>query len=208
METWLTSLEAFWIGLQQGRLPELGAWTYLVLGVLIVLQGPLATLLGGAAAAAGLLRPVWVFVVGVGGNLIADVLWYTVGRTGKVKWLRRPSRWIGLSQEKIDQILSGMRLHSTKILLMAKLSAGFAVPALLSAGLARVPWRRWFPVVFIGETLWTGALLLIGFYATEAIKRVEQGLQYVAFAVALLLLGLVGWWLARSWEPDHESDAD
>ena len=67
-----------------------------------------------------------------------------------------------------------------------------------------MPWRRWFPVVFLGETLWTGTLLLIGYYATEAIKRVEMGLHYVALAVGLLLLGALLWWLSHHWQPRHQ----
>ena len=47
MVDWIDFLQAFWQGLLQGRLPQLGVWTYLLLGFLIVLQGPLATLLGG-----------------------------------------------------------------------------------------------------------------------------------------------------------------
>ncbi|MCA9974080.1 MAG: VTT domain-containing protein [Anaerolineales bacterium] len=204
MVDWIDFLQAFWQGLLQGRLPQLGVWTYLLLGFLIVLQGPLATLLGGAAASAGLLRPFWVLVAGMGGNLTADVFWYSIGRAGKLHWLRRVAGRLGLGQARLDQLLAGMREHSRKLLLLAKLSAGFAVPALVAAGLARVPWRRWFPVVFLGETLWTGTLLLIGYYATEAIKRVEMGLHYVALAVGLLLLGALLWWLSHHWQPRHQ----
>ena len=193
-------LQQFWRDLQQGQLPELGYWNYVLLGFLIVLQGPAATLLGGAAAAAGLLRPFWVLVAGMGGNLTADAVWYSVGRAGKAAWLQRSGRRLRVNQTHLDRFVAGMQLHSTRILLLAKLSAGFAVPALIAAGLARIPWRRWFPVVFLGETLWTGSLLLLGYYATEAIKRVEQGIEYVALGVGLLLVCLLLWWLPRHWQ--------
>lgn len=190
-------LHQFWLGLQQGQLRELGAWSYVLLGFLIVLQGPASTLLGGAAAAAGLLRPFWVLVAGMGGNLTADTVWYLVGKSGRLDGLQRAGRRFGIDQAHLDRFLRGMQQHSTKVLLLAKLSAGFAVPALLAAGLARVPWRRWFPVVFLGETVWTGSLLLLGYYATEAIKRVEEGIHYLGVGVGLLLVGLLLWWLPR-----------
>jgi membrane protein DedA with SNARE-associated domain len=82
MESLLRIIQQFWIDLHQGRLPELGPWNYLLLALLFVWQGPLATLLGGAAAAAGSLKPGLVFLVGVLGNLSADMLWYTLGRSG------------------------------------------------------------------------------------------------------------------------------
>ena len=71
------------------------------------------------------------------------------------------------------------------------------MPALLAAGLTRLKWRRWFPVVFIGETIWTGSLVLIGFYATEAIKQVEQGVQLIAALLSFFFLLLVVWYIPR-----------
>ena len=36
-----------------GQLPELGHWTYILLALLVMVEGPIATLLGAAAASAG-----------------------------------------------------------------------------------------------------------------------------------------------------------
>jgi len=194
MQALIDTIRHYWVALQNGTLPELGAWNYVLLSVLIVIQGPVATLLGGAAAAAGLLRPGYVLLSGVIGNLMADVLWYSTGHAGKINWILRYSRWLGVRRSHLDKLLDGMRQHSTKILLLAKVSAGLAVPALLAAGLSRVRWRKWFPVVFLGETAWTGSLVLVGYYTTEVISKVEQEIRIIAIAFsALLLLSLV--WL-------------
>jgi membrane protein DedA with SNARE-associated domain len=91
-----------------------------------------------------------------------------------------------------------MRRHATKILLLAKISAGFAVPALIMAGLTRLRWRRWFPVVFLGETLWTGTLVVFGFLATEAIVQVERSVRIVALVVSAILLVFIFYILPRA----------
>lgn len=177
-------VRSFWLGLQNGQLPELGGWSYLILSLLIVAQGPLATLFGGAAASAGLLRPELVLLAGAAGNLSADVIWYRVGRAGKIEWLLRHVRWLGIERDHIAKAEQGMRQHAVKILLMAKLSAGLAVPALIAAGLARVKWRRWFPVVMAGETVWTGALTLLGYYFFESVKEMEEGIHLFMMGTA------------------------
>ncbi|MDX1615461.1 MAG: hypothetical protein R3300_14205, partial [Candidatus Promineifilaceae bacterium] len=87
MDNVLSLIQQVWADIQAGRLPQLGAWNYLVLSILIIWQGPIATLLGGAAAAAGLLQPGLVFLSGVIGNLTADILWYGVGRRGDAERL-------------------------------------------------------------------------------------------------------------------------
>jgi membrane protein DedA with SNARE-associated domain len=198
MEALLSSFRQYWAALQSGTLPELGAWNYVLLSVLIVVQGPIATLLGGAAAAAGLLRTPYVLLSGVVGNLVADVVWYSAGHAGKPAWVLRYGRWLGVREWHLERLLHVMRQHSTKVLLLAKLSAGLAVPALIAAGLSRLQWRKWFPVVFAGETVWTGSLVIVGFYATEVITQVEQGARILALSVSAFLLFLILWLIPRT----------
>lgn len=197
MQPLLELIQQFWTNLQQGQLPELGNWNYLLLSVLIVWQGPVATLLGGAAASAGLLRPGFVFLAGVAGNLTADILWYSVGRRGNVERLFEDGGRFGLHRNRYRRLKHVMHRHATKVLLLAKLSAGFAVPALLTAGVTRLRWRKWFPIVFIGESIWTGTLVLIGYYATEALKQVEQGVQLLFAGTTFLILVLLVWFVPR-----------
>jgi len=188
--------QQFWFDLQNGQLPELGNWNYVLLSVLIVWQGPLATMLGGAAASAGLLRPSLVFLAGIVGNLTADILWYTVGRTGRIERLFKGGR-LGKHSGRFSLMQNAMSRHATKVLLFAKLTSGFAIPALVAAGVTRVSWKKWFPIVFIGETIWTGLLVLIGFYATEALKQVEQGLQLFLVGTIFISLILAVWFIPR-----------
>jgi membrane protein DedA with SNARE-associated domain len=135
--------------------------------------------------------------VAIGTNLSADVLWYTVGRRGNIDRLFNQDGRFSKHQHRYLLLQEGMRLHATKILLLAKLSAGFALPTLIAAGLSGLSWRRWFPIVFIGETIWTGTLILIGFYFTEAIKQVEHGLQLIIVGFSFLFLLIIVWFIPR-----------
>lgn len=176
------------------QLPEWGFWPYLVLAVLVAVEGPIATLVGAAAASAGVMRPWLVFIAASTGNLAADTLWYTLGYLGKFEWLYHIGKRTGISHDHMERLQTNMRKHAIKVLFFAKLSMSLMIPSLIAAGLVKAPWRKWFPAVFGGEMLWTGALVIIGYYGTEAIKRVEQGLEYfilggsIAFVIFIFLL--------------------
>ena len=194
MDNWIDILNGFATSLRNGQLPELGAWTYVLLAVLVIVEGPVATLLGAAAASAGLMRPVPVFIAAATGNLIADSLWYTLGYAGKIEWALRFGRRMGIEQRHLEHLEHNLREHAVKVILLAKLTVSFVIPTLIAAGLVTAPWRKWFPPVFIGEMLWTGSLMLVGYYATEAIKRVEQGIEYIVlFGSAFFLVFLLVW---------------
>ena len=192
--------------LRSGALPEFGHWTYIVLGLLVLVEGPIATLLGAAAASAGLMRPLAVFFAAAIGNLTADTLWYTLGYLGKTHWIAQFGRRFGVSESLIQHLEAHMTKHATRMLFLAKLTLSFVIPSLIAAGLLRIPMKRWFPALVAAETLWTGSLVLIGFYTTEAIKRVELWVEYAALGVSVLFVLVVileGRRLISQWDRDN-----
>jgi undecaprenyl-diphosphatase len=181
--------------LRAGHLPELGPWTYVALSLLVLIEGPIAILLASAASSAGLMRPVLVFLSAAIGNLTADTLWWTLGYAGKTEWIHSLGRRLRIRESLIEHLKHNMIKHATRVLFLAKITISFSIPALIAAGLLRIPWRRWFPYFILAETLWTGSLVLIGYYTTEAVKRVEQGVEYgalgasIVFVVFMILAG-------------------
>ncbi len=125
------------------------------------------------------------------------MLWYTLGYVGKTDWLVRHGRWFGLRERHVQRLEQGMHDHARKILIVAKLTLSLTIPTLVAAGMARVPWRRWFPAVFGAEMIWTGGLVLAGFYFAESLKRLEQGIQYLAIAGTIIFVTGIIIWLLR-----------
>jgi membrane protein DedA with SNARE-associated domain len=119
---------------------------------------------------------------------------------------------MGIKGDIIARMEIEMRKHATRILFVAKLTLSLMIPALIAAGLVKAPWKRWFPAIFSGEMIWTGSLVLIGFYATEAIKRVEMGVEYAAlggtiiFVLFLVVMGrkVVKQWYESNLEPEKK----
>jgi membrane protein DedA with SNARE-associated domain len=196
MELFVDTLQMIKAMLSSGLLVSLGGWEYLLLALLVAVEGPVATLVGAVAASAGMMEPALVFISAAGGNLLADTLWYSLGYFGKSEWLFHGGRRLGIKKETLTRFQSGMRRHATKILFFAKISVSFVIPSLVAAGLVKAPWKRWFPAVFGGEMIWTGSLVLIGYYAATAIKEVEKGMSYFIAFASVAFLGLV-FWLGR-----------
>jgi len=177
--------------LRSGHVPEFGYWSYLILAFLVLIEGPIAILLASAASSAGLMRPVLVFFSAAIGNLTADTLWWLLGYAGKTEWIHSLGRRLRIRESLIEHLKHNMIKHATRVLFLAKITVSFSIPALIAAGLLRIPWKRWFPYFIIAETLWTGSLVLIGYYTTEALKRVEQGVEYAALAVSIVFVALM-----------------
>lgn len=176
---------------------ELGLWAYLLLALLVMVEGPVATLAGAVAASAGYMNPVWVFISAASGDLVADTLWYTLGYMGKMEWLHRYGAWVGIKEKHVTRFTRDVQKHAAKILLIAKLTLGFSIPALVATGFARVPMRRWFYVLVLGETMWTGSLVVLGYYFGKYVTQLERGVELVALAGGALFVFLTFGYIAK-----------
>jgi membrane protein DedA with SNARE-associated domain len=194
---WLEIFEKLFQSIMEGALPPLGAWSYILLAVLVAFEGPNATLLGAVVAGAGAMNPVWVFVAATVGNTCADVGWYLLGYLGRFEVLMTRFKWVRKQESHIRRLEREMQQHAVKILLVTKLTLSFVVPALVAAGMARVSIRRWMPVVVAAEFLWTGGLVIVGFHLTGQIKRLERGMQVLAVIGLIVFAGIVIWLIKR-----------
>lgn len=172
---------------------NLGVWAYILLGVVVMVEGPIATVAGALAASSGVMKPGWVFLAASAGNISADVLWYLLGYMGKTTWLTKYGHWVRLKPEHITRLEEEITHHAPRLLLLAKLTMGFVIPTLVATGMARVPVRRWFNTLVIGETIWTGTLVVVSFLFGQYVQTIENGVHAVIVigSVSFLVVILV-----------------
>ncbi|PWB51524.1 MAG: hypothetical protein C3F13_13895 [Anaerolineales bacterium] len=187
----IDQIRQFMAGIDLTQLASLGLFSYLILALLVAIEGPIATLLGAAAASLGYMNPALVFFAAAAGNLTADTLWYYLGYIGKLDWVNRFGQRLGVSLEKLVRLEDMLREHAPRVLFVSKLTVSPMIPALISTGLIRYPWQRWFPAVFAGEMIWTGSLVTIGYLGVQAIKKVELGLEHAILAGTVIFIGLI-----------------
>jgi membrane protein DedA with SNARE-associated domain len=176
-------------------------WPYVLLAFLVAVEGPLATLGAAVASSTGYLDPRLVFFSASCGNLSADITWYTLGFMGRLDLLERYGRWFGFKQSIILKLKQDMHDHVGKFLFVAKLTLGLVVPTLVAAGLAHIPWRRWIGMLFLAEFIWTGSLVLAGYYYGQYILHIENNLKWISIAATIILIIGLGIYLLRRRSP-------
>lgn len=174
-----------------------GLWAYFLLAIVVILEGPIATLVGAVAASTGIMNPFGVFFAASLGNLTSDTLWYVLGYLGKTDLILRYASWFKIKKEYIEQLEGDISLHAQKLLFISKLTLGFSIPTLIATGMARVPIRRWFLALSFAETLWTGTLVLLGYHFGRYLTTLERGVQIVALATSLAFVGVLIYYITR-----------
>lgn len=163
-------------------------WIYLLLVILIALQGEVTILLAGAAASTGYLNPWAVFVTAVLGNMISDTFWFLLGYYGKIDSLLRRFKWLGVTAERLDLLKKLIHRDVTKLLIIAKLTNWMIIPAIIAIGAARVPWRRWFWLVALSDLMIAVIMVPLGYYMASNLMQVQKGVGYIAVGFTIIFL--------------------
>lgn len=171
-------------------------WVYPILMLMVLVEGPFAILVAATAASTGFLQPVPVFITASIGNLAADTLWYFLGYTGKVEWLLK-IRWLKINPLKLKLLTRSVQKNAVKFLLIAKLTNGLIVPALIATGLARVRLKKWFPMIFISNFFITGIFVVLGYFTAVNIMQLEHWIKYLALGVSFVLIVLTSIYVQR-----------
>lgn len=195
MDSVIELIQQFWVGFGQGQLPDLGSWNYMLVGFFMIVQGRATALFGGIAAAAGYFPLVPIILVALTARIIVDLFWYNIGSNGRIdRFGRRFGSYQLLTTEITEQISKKPRQY----ILLAKLSNGLSLPAIITAGTASIPYRSWLPASFVGEMLWTVPLLLVGYFATGALDQIEGGISFMTMGSTALFVLLFIVFIIRS----------
>jgi len=165
-------------------------FVYAALMLAVMIEGPIAILVGATAASSGFLNPLPVFMAASLGNLFGDLAWYLLGYSGKIEWALK-LRFLHLDLRKITFLKQAIARNAVKILAIAKLTNGLIVPALIATGLARVSLRRWFPIIFITNLITTGIFVAIGYYTAVNLLKFDHWMRYIALVFSFIILILV-----------------
>jgi membrane protein DedA with SNARE-associated domain len=156
----------------------------------------------GGLAAAGRLSLPGAVGLGVLGTLVADLIWYFIGRLRGRRVLGLLCR-VSLEPDSCVRRAEDVFLrHGVRFLLLAKFIPGLGTVGPPLAGIVGVGVLRFSLYSATGAFLWAGAWMVLGYAAGQAVERVvaRAGQLGVALAVTLGLV-IVGYvivkWIQR-----------
>ena len=175
-------------GLLMGLISE---YTYLIIAPAAMLLGPIVSLVAGVLLRLDAIALIPTCLALAAGELGADVLWYWTGRRYGDPFVRRFGRYFGITERSIASATDLFNKHHDIIIFTSKLTAGlgFAMVILFTAGLSKVPFRRYMMLNIAGQFLWTAGLLSIGYFLGHIYLKVENTFEKIAlFALITLVL--------------------
>ena len=141
----------------------------LVYGLVIILSaglGPIVAIASGILFRWDYLSFTPLYFSLMTGELIGDVVWYMIGAKLGRKSISKFGKYFGITEENIIRFEAIFHKHQYLILIISKLTTGFgfATAVLFTAGLVKIPFKRYISINLLGQFVWTGFLLAVGYW--------------------------------------------
>jgi len=174
------------------------AYRYVILFPLVVIEGPIVTILAGFLASLGQFNLIICYPLIVVADVLGDLFMYAQGRWGGKPAVERWGHHFGIKPEIIGRLEEHFKKHPGKTLVIGKISHFFGGPVLIAAGMARMPLCEFLWFNFLGTLPKSLVLLLLGFYFGEAYMKFDKFFTFVGWAAgALIVISVIVYFVIR-----------
>ena len=127
---------------------------YLLVFLITIVEGPAIMVFSGFLAKVGFLYWLPAYLALMAGDLAGDVAWYLAGRRWGMKFVDRFGRYFSLDRYSVEKVNEKFHNYKNSILLISKLTMGFgfAIVTLFGAGMAKIPFKRFLLINFLGQS--------------------------------------------------------
>ncbi len=171
-------------------------YKYFILAPLTLIEGPLVMMVSGLLLRLGYFSFLPLYLCLVISDFAGDIVWYWIGYHFGNRFTKKFGRFFSITEEGVAIVEKLYHEHHNKILIISKLTTGFgfAVVTLFTAGMVKIPFKRYALLNFIGEFIWTGLLLSVGYYLGEAYVHVDNiiGKFSIVAMIIVVFLALFG----------------
>lgn len=166
---------------------------YPLMFLAMLIEGPIVTAAASFGAAFGYFNIFIVFILSILGDVMADVIYYAVGYSGRIMVIQKFGRRFGLTEERIRKVEALLNSHPNKTLIALKLTPILPTPGLMIVGTSRMPLKKFITIssfVIFPKTIF---FVLLGYYFGAAysivLRKFEKG-ELILGIIIVLILGI------------------
>ncbi len=163
----------------------------------IPLPSEVIMLTGGVAVANGSMSYWQVVLAGVLGNVTGSIIAYYVGVRGGRKWLARYGKYVLFNPSHFEQAERWFARFGEATVFFTRNLPFIRTFISLPAGIAGMRFRRFLIFTLLGCIPWNMALAYAGYKLGSNRNVVESYLHPISYGVAVLVVGLLIYWLLR-----------
>jgi len=163
-------------------------WGYPVMLLLMIVEGPITTIVSAFLASLGFFNVAIVFALSIGGDIIGDMILYYIGYSGGPRILPKVQKFLGVKDAVLEKLKLQFHKNSERIIFYVKSTTGLSYITFITAGTLQMRFSKFVKNIILGGLIWSSFLVLVGFFFGYAADKISR---YIKYAGILIFAGAV-----------------
>lgn len=157
-----------------------------------IVEGPILTVASGFLLHQGVFDLLLLYFILATGDLVGDVGWYYIGYFFAEPIIKKHGRFFGVTPELFEKVKLVFHKKHSAILFISKITMGFgmALGTLMAAGAVRIPLRIYIFYNALGELVYVGILMLLGYYFGYLYNQIAASFRLLSLFAVLVFVGV------------------
>lgn len=164
----------------------------------IPLPGETVTLVGGFLAGSGELNYWLVLGSAILGAVLGGTCGYGIGRYAGWAFIIKVAKFFRIPEQRLQELKDKFSQNDAKAVFLGRFIALLRIFAGLFAGIAEMPFAKFFVYNLAGATVWASVMVTLAFVVGQMVS-LEKLVTWVGEFAILALIVAVGWIVVPLW---------
>jgi membrane protein DedA with SNARE-associated domain len=185
----------------------IGVTLLIAMSQVVIVPGTEVTMLfAGFSVDQGHMSMLGIIVFGVLGDVLGASIAYAIGYFGLHEALARPGSPIHIDARKIEMTHRWFDRYGSPVVAISRLIPVFRSAPPYAAGIARMPYWRFASMATLGSIVWITGWAFVGKSVGHEWQQWKHHLDYVDYAVVVIVVLALAWWLLRMYRNRGDSN--
>jgi membrane-associated protein len=175
----------------QELIDVLSFWGYPAMLALMIIEGPIVTIIAAFLSSLGYFNIGIVFALSVTGDVIGDAILYHIGYFGGEKILPKVEKFLKISEATVNKLKQKFYENSGRIIFYVKSTTGLSYIAFITAGTLRMKFSKFVAYSILGGLIWSSFLVVIGYFFGYAADKISAYIKYTGIIIFVLAISVL-----------------
>jgi membrane-associated protein len=156
-------------------------WGYWIMLPLMILEGPVATIISAMLASLGAFNAYVVLIFSILGDVIGDVMLYGLGYKYGMGFVQNFGKYIGITEKLVLRMERYFEKHGGKTIFAVKSTTGLCWATFVAAGIVKMDFKKFLKNSFYGGIVWSGFLVAMGYFYGYLWREIRDNISWIGW---------------------------
>lgn len=166
----------------------LSHYGYFIMLPLMILEGPVVTIIAATMAALGAFNVFIVLILSITGDMIGDIILYGLGYKFGMGFVRRIGKYMGITEKLVLKMEKYFDRHGGKTIFAVKSTTGLCWATFTAAGIVKINFKKFVLYSFLGGIVWSSFLVIMGYFYGYLWREIKQAVEWIGWAIFIVAI--------------------